>query len=92
MTKVIQGPVPGLWKSMGAAAAVGTTGVRTWGMVVMAMTGPGARHWVHSEAALGLPGTTARAARLSCFIPIVGIGKNKLILRCEPFLCFSRSR
>lgn len=61
------------------------SGLRTCGMVVMAMMWPGDRHWVRSEAALGLPRTTARAARLSCSIPIVGIGKNNLPLRCEPF-------
>lgn len=61
---MIQGPVPGLWKATGAAAAAGTAGARTWGMVAMAVARPGARHWVHSGAVLGLPGTTARAARL----------------------------
>jgi len=49
-------PVPGLRKATGAAAAVATAGVRSWDMVVMAMTQPGPGHWVHPEAALVCPG------------------------------------
>lgn len=39
-TKMILSPVPGLQKALGAAAAVGTAGMRTWRMVGMAMTWP----------------------------------------------------
>lgn len=44
---MILSPLPGLQKAVRAAAVVGTAGMKTQRMVVMAMTWPGARHWVH---------------------------------------------